>query len=169
MDRFLTKQQLIDLILANKGIIIKICNSYCSDKNYREDLGQEIIYQILRSGESFQSGNKFSTWMYRIALNVAISFYRKQKTNTQLVSYTDLPVEIEDAADGNKEMEENIDRLQKMISQLGPLDKAMMLLYLDSKSYAEIAEVLDITETNVATRISRIKTRLKQQFIPLNQ
>ena len=169
MDRFLTKQQLIDLILANKGIIIKICNSYCSDKNYREDLGQEIIYQLLRSGGSFQTGNKFSTWMYRIALNVAISFYRKQKTNTQVVSYTDLPVEIEDADDGNREINENIDRLQKMISQLGPLDKAMMLLYLDSKSYGEIAEVLDITETNVATRLSRIKIRLKQQFIHLNQ
>jgi RNA polymerase sigma-70 factor (ECF subfamily) len=66
-------------------------------------------------------------------------------------------------------MNENISRLQKMISLLGPLDKAMMLLYLDSKSYAEIAEVLDITETNVATRISRIKIRLKQQFNYLNQ
>ncbi len=169
MNRSLTKQQLIDLILANKGIIIKICNSYCSDKNYREDLGQEIIYQLLRSGENFQSGNKFSTWMYRIALNVAISFYRKQKTNTQVVAYTDLPFEIEDTDDGKREMNENISRLQKMISLLGPLDKAMMLLYLDSKSYAEIAEVLDITETNVATRISRIKIRLKQQFNYLNQ
>ena len=169
MNRSLTKQQLIDLILANKGIIIKICNSYCSDKNYREDLGQEIIYQLLRSGENFQSGNKFSTWMYRIALNVAISFYRKQKTNTQVVAYTDLPFEIEDTDDGKREMNENISRLQKMISLLGPLEKAMMLLYLDSKSYAEIAEVLDITETNVATRISRIKIRLKQQFNYLNQ
>ena len=169
MNTPLTKQQLIDLILANKGIIIKICNSYCSDKNYREDLGQEIIYQLLRSGENFQSGNKFSTWMYRIALNVAISFYRKQKTNTQVVAYTDLPVEIEDIDNGNREMDENIARLQKMISLLGPMDKAMMLLYLDSKSYTEIAEVLDITETNVATRISRIKIRLKQQFNYLNQ
>ena len=169
MNTPLTKQQLIDLILANKGIIIKICNSYCSDKNYREDLGQEIIYQLLRSGGSFQTENRFSTWMYRIALNVAISFYRKQKTSTQVVAYTDLPVEIEDTDDRNSEMDENINRLQKMISLLWPLDKAMMLLYLDSKSYAEIAEVLDITETNVATRISRIKIRLKQQFIHLNQ
>ncbi len=164
MNDKITQEEFLQRIAVNKGIIIKICNAYCADKHYREDLAQEIIYQLWRSAGKFRDEYKFSTWMYRIALNVAISFYRKEKNKQALVSYTDLPEDLEDKPDNATEMEIAILRLETLIQELNALDKALMILYLESKSYAEIADILGITETNVATKISRIKTRLKQQF-----
>jgi RNA polymerase sigma-70 factor (ECF subfamily) len=103
--------------------------------------------------------------MYRIALNVAISFYRR-RAGLRIAFGGDLHLmELEDRPEGDEELEEKIDLLQQFISQLGELDKALMILYLEEKSYREIAEVLGITETNVATKLSRIKGRLKEQFL----
>src|SRR5258706_14865779 len=90
------KEDFLKLIEDNKGIIFKICNSYCSNKTDREDLAQEIIYQLWKSGNSFNTGYKFSTWMYRVALNVAISFYRKEKPGGAKISITEHPDDIED-------------------------------------------------------------------------
>ena len=128
---------------------------------------QEIVYQLWRSGQSFDTHRKFSTWMYRIALNVAISFYRRQRRSGLRIAFGgDLHLmELEDRPEGDGELEEKIDLLQQFISGLGELDKALMILYLEEKSYREISEVLGITETNVATKLSRIKGRLKQQFL----
>jgi len=164
MNREPAKEAFLSLVLRNKGIIIKICNSYCRNKADREDLAQEITYQLWRSGNSFDTNHTFSTWMYRVALNVAISFYRKEKKSETIISISENEVDIEDNADGSDELEENINLLQQFISELKELDKALMILYLESKSYAEIAEILGITETNTATRISRIKDKLKQKF-----
>ena len=164
MNREPAKEAFLSLVLKNKGIIIKICNSYCRNKADREDLAQEITYQLWRSGNSFNTDHTFSTWMYRVALNVAISFYRKEKKSETVISISENEVDIEDKADGSDELEENINLLQQFISELKELDKALMILYLESKSYAEIAEILGITETNTATRISRIKDKLKQKF-----
>lgn len=104
--------------------------------------------------------------MYRIALNVAISFYRRQRRSGLRITFGgDLHLmELEDRPDGDEELDEKVDLLQQCISELGELDKALMILYLEEKSYREMAEVLGITETNVATKLSRIKGRLKQQF-----
>ncbi len=164
MNREPAKEAFLSLVLKNKGIIIKICNSYCRNKANRQDLAQEITYQLWRSGNSFDTDHTFSTWMYRVALNVAISFYRKEKKSETVISISENEVDIEDKADGSDELEENINQLQQFISELKELDKALMILYLESKSYAEIAEILGITETNTATRISRIKDKLKQKF-----
>lgn len=102
--------------------------------------------------------------MYRIALNVAISFYRKSNKAGQTISMEETTYDIADGKDGSHINEENIDRLQGFIRQLGELDKALMILYLEEKSYKEIAEILGITESNVSTKVSRIKEKLKQQF-----
>jgi RNA polymerase sigma-70 factor (ECF subfamily) len=158
---------LLQRINDNRRIIFKICNSYCSYKSDREDLAQEIMYQLLKSYHSFNEKYSFSTWMYRVALNVAISFYRKKKTGDVITSVENQ----EDRADDNHysgELEKNLDILQRFIGELKELDKALMLLYLESKSYKEIAEIIGITETNVATKISRIKAALKQKFDNLN-
>ena len=127
---------------------------------------QEIVYQLWRSGQSFDTHRKFSTWMYRIALNVAISFYRRQRRSGLRIAFGgDLHLmELEDRPEGDGELEEKIDLLQQFISGLGELDKALMILYLEERPYREIAEILSITETNVATKLSRIKERLRQQF-----
>jgi RNA polymerase sigma factor (sigma-70 family) len=153
------------LIEDNKGIIIKICNAYCADVHYRQDLAQEIMYQLWKSGHSFNTQYKFTTWMYRIALNVAISFYRSQKKTVPVV----LSTEGADWAAPTDETEANINLLQQCINRLNALDRALMILYLEGKTYAEIAEVLGITTTNVATKVSRIKEKLKQNFLTVNQ
>ena len=163
------KEDFLRLIGENKGIIFKICNSYCSNKTDREDLAQEIIYQLWKSGNNFDTSYKFSTWMYRVALNVAISFYRKEKTGGAKISITEHPDDIEDKDDGSYKTEENINLLEQFINELKELDRALMILYLEEKSYKEIAEVLGISETNVATKINRIKDKLKQKFSQVNK
>jgi RNA polymerase sigma factor (sigma-70 family) len=168
MDTQAERDDFYKLIAANKGIIIKICNSYCADAHYREDLAQEIMYHLWKSGHSFNSNYKFTTWMYRIALNVAISFYRSNKKAAPVLLLADDSAftGITDTADTT---ETDINLLQQFISRLNALDRALMILYLEEKTYAEIAEVIGITTTNVATRISRIKDKLKQNFSTVNQ
>lgn len=150
------------LIEQHRGIIIKICNSYCHNRHEREDLAQEISYQLWRSWKQYQPGYTFSTWMYRVALNVAISWYRKEKRSVPVVAM-DEDMDMADTDKGDPK-EENIRLLQSFIRELKELDRALILLYLESKPYKEIAEILGISETNVATRISRIKDILKQKF-----
>ena len=162
------KEEFLKRIEAHKLIIYKICNSYCKNRYDRDDLAQEITYQLWKSYNHFNGAVKFSTWMYRVALNVAITFYRKTKTGEAIIKLTEPDTEIEDRKEDSIEMEKNINTLQQFINELKELDKALMILYLEEKSYSEIAEIIGITETNVATRISRIKDKLKQKFSTLN-
>jgi len=163
------KDIFVQLMDDHKGIIIKICRTYCHNANDREDLAQEILYQLWRSMDSFDNEQRFTTWMYRVALNVAISFYRKNKIKDDLIAMQHDPVDIADEPDSKEELESDIGQLQQFINELKELDRALMFLYLESKSYREIAEILGITETNVATRISRIKDKLKQKFSALKK
>lgn len=151
----------------HKGIIYKIANSYCKTEEDRKDVMQEMIYQLWRSHKSYNNQYSLSTWVYRVVLNVAISFYRKNKRhnqNTTLISES-----IIELHEPNDEVnpQGNIDLLQHFINQLNELDKALMLLYLEEKAYREIAEITGLTETNVATKISRIKEKLKQKFLQI--
>ncbi len=157
------KDDFLHLINENKGIIIKICNSYCSNKTDREDLAQEIIYTIWKGSKTFNPDFKFSTWMYRVALNVAISFYRANKKLQNNISLDETEVEIEDKV-LNSSSEENLHLLQKQIAGLKELDKALVILYFEEKSYKEIADIVGISETNVATKLSRIKEKLKNEI-----
>jgi RNA polymerase sigma-70 factor (ECF subfamily) len=158
--------EFLQLIQNNKGILFKISNSYCRNRDDREDLMQEIIYQLWKSARSFDTNRKFSTWMYRIALNVAISFYRQQRRSGLRIAFGGELHLMELADDpGQTDTEEKIDMLQQFISEQNELDKALMILYLEERPYREIAEILGITETNVATKLSRIKGRLKQHFL----
>ncbi len=157
----------LNVIYAHKGIIFKVANSYCKDPESRKDLMQEIILQLWRSFDRYDQQYRYSTWLYRIALNVAISYYRKTITRRSLSIplIGDLPL-IEDSH-AETQSEYNLHHLQQFIAGLKDLDKALMLLYLEERSYKEIAEIMGITETNVATKISRIKTILKQNFLTL--
>jgi RNA polymerase sigma factor (sigma-70 family) len=153
---------LLQRIQDNKGILYKISNSYCRNAGDREDLMQEMVYQLWRSGQRFDETQKFSTWMYRIALNVAISFYRRANRSGITVA---LDAEAQLADEGGSEvLEERIEVLTRFIRGLNELDKALMILYLEERPYREIAEILGISETNVATKLGRIKGRLKQEF-----
>ncbi len=158
-----TKEQFAQLIENNKGIIYKVARLYAKNQDDRDDIFEEIVVQLWGAFDRYNDQYKLSTWMYRIALNVAISFYRKERRRTEHhLPITLHPVEI--AEESNTELEDNISLLQQFINELKELDKALMILYLESKSYKEIAEILGITETNVATKISRVKEQLKQKF-----
>ena len=156
-----------NLLEEHKGILFKVARAYCQDETDRQDVIQEIIIQLWRSYGRYDPQYRLSTWVYRIALNVAISFYRREKKRKEsAVTITDNILEV--VAPEEDQPNENIQLLHRFIHQLPELDRALMILYLDEKGYSEIAEVLGITETNVATKISRIKQKLKKQFLILN-
>lgn len=159
-----TQDEFLGIIESNKGIIYKIANSYCRNTDDRNDLVQEIILQIWRAFDSYSGKAKYSTWIYRIALNVAISYYRKESRRRD-INY-ELPPTILEISDEafDSESDTNIANLQKYIRELKEIDRALMLLYLDEKSYKEMAEILGISPGNVATKINRIKNSLKQKF-----
>ncbi len=160
------KDRFIRTIDAHKKIIYKIVNSYCKNAEDRKDLEQEIIIQLWNTFDKYNAEFKYSTWMYRIALNVAISFYRKEKKGLVKNDFfnEDLIYSVADENENDTELEYNIKLLQEFIDNLNELNKAVMLLYLEEKSYDEIAEILGITKTNVATKISRLKLKLKKEF-----
>lgn len=165
MSAAVNKEQFINIIRENKKLIFKVCNSYCKDEEDRKDLVQEVIIRLWQSYPKYNPQYKLSTWMYRIALNVAISFYRKEKPRKEnTIQIDEILVDLA-AEDQGQVLNEQVQLLYAFINQLDELHKALMLLYLDNNSYKEMSEILGITETNVATRISRIKQKLKQQFI----
>ncbi len=169
MNTSIEKEKFSAIIEENKGIIYKVANAYCKDRDDRKDLVQEIIIQLWRSFSRYDSQYKLSTWMYRIALNVSISFYRKERRRRD----SDLPMGdgiVEIAEDQQSdELEMNINLLQQFINELKELDRALMLLYLEEKSQKEIADILGLTEANVSTKVGRIKEKLKQRFSLTNE
>ena len=149
------------LLEDHKKILYKICRSYCRNPADRDDLAQEIVVQLWRSFPRFDQRVRFSTWMYRIALNVAISSYRRDSVRTRhVVPGSEHLLKVVDATSSPRE---EIDALYRWIEALPPLDKALVILYLDGNSYLEIADVLGISQTNVATKISRIKDTLRRE------
>ena len=150
------------LLDGHKKILYKVCNSYCRNRDDREDLAQEIVVQLWRSFSTFDESFRFSTWMYRIALNVAISFYRRESSRKRYVLSDD--ERVLNAVDETASQPAEIQDLYQFIEGLDPLNKALVLLYLDGDSYSEIADVLGISETNAATKISRLKQTMKQEF-----
>lgn len=163
------KDTFLELLQDNKGIIIKICNSYCTSKNDRDDLAQEIVFNLWKGFADYVPDYKFSTWMYRIGLNVAISFYRKELRSIQYTAYSENLVVFDNHSENKLEAESSLSLLEKFIQELKEIDKSIMLLYLDRKSYGEIAEIVGITETNVSTKINRIKINLKLKFETINK
>lgn len=159
----LNEENFLEILKENQGIVLKIVSSYCKNIEDRNDLIQEITIQLWKSWKNYNNDYKISTWMYRIALNVAISFYRKTSRKETLIQ----PLKEESAFVYNNEdidSSENIKQLYYFISKLGVLNKALFLMYLDQYSYEEIASVLGISKTNVSTKISRIKKHLKKEF-----
>ncbi|HEY3429637.1 MAG TPA: sigma-70 family RNA polymerase sigma factor, partial [Cyclobacteriaceae bacterium] len=153
------------LMKEHRNLIFKICHSYCANAENRKDLQQEIFIQLWKSFRKFDGRVKISTWIYKVALNTAIFFYRKDsKHNNNKTVSLDADVITLAHAEPDTVLDENIALLYKFISQLNELDKALILLYLDDNKQKDIAEILGLSETNVATKISRIKKNLKEQF-----
>ncbi len=166
MDRDRTANFLV-VIESNKGILYKVANSYCQNIEDRKDLIQEIILQLWKSFDNYNEKFKYSTWIYRISLNVAISFYRKENSRKRISNSLTTAVFDFTETEISDEKGTNLDILNQIISKLNDLDKALILLYLEEKNYNEISEIIGITETNVATKIGRIKSKLKAEFTQL--
>lgn len=149
------------LMEEHKKILYKVCHSYCRNPADRDDLAQEILFQLWRSFANFDERVRFSTWMYRIALNVAISFYRRESVRERHV--TAGAEGLLESIGGARVGSEDVQTLYRWIEELDPLNKALVILYLDGNSYREISGVLGISETNVATKIGRIKEAFRHQ------
>ena len=158
------KDKFISVIKDNQNLIFKICYSYCSNLENRKDLQQEILLQLWNSFSKFDGRVKISTWIYRIALNTAISYYRNDCKHKDKKVTIDASIISLSNFESESEQDENIVMLYQFIERLDEMDKALILLYLDDNKYKDIADILGISETNVATRISRIKKNLKEQF-----
>lgn len=155
MNNAVEEQRFVALLEEHRRILWKVASSFCRDAEDRRDVEQEIVVQLWRAFPRYDPRFKFSTWMYRIAMNVAISTHRsaKQRVHEPLVEITAPELESDD-----------LRSLRQLIDGLEPLNKALILLYLDGHDHSEIAEILGITTTNVATKLARIKARLKGEF-----
>lgn len=159
------EENFLRLVDQHRGIIQKVAAGYCSTPADRHDLGQEIMLQLWRAYPRYSADRPFSTWIYRIALNVAISFLRRNtRPIRQTVPLEEIDREVIDDRVADPESNERVALLQSLIATFDPLNRALLLLYLDDCSYREIAAVLGLTETNVATKLSRLKERLRQEL-----
>jgi len=157
------KEAFLRLLEEHSGIIRKVAAGYSNGLADRHDLMQEIRLQLWKAYPRYSPERPFSTWMYRIALNVAISFLRSNtRPLRQTVPLDEVDVSDEDA--GPRDADERIPVLQRVIAALDPFNRALLLLYLDDHSYREISSILGITETNVATKLSRLKQRVRRDM-----
>jgi len=156
-----TRLQFTELLDQHRRMVFKVANTYARAAE-REDLAQEIAAQLWRAFPDFDPSRPFSTWLYRIALNVGISHLRVHAARERRT--VPLEVELHEAADSSHEPDaDDASRLlAKFIAQLDALNRALLLLYLDERSYREIADILGISETNVSTKINRLKERVRR-------
>jgi len=154
------EKEFLQIITENQGIIHKVCSVYCDLDEDRRDLFQEILAQLWKSYPSFRNESKFSTWMYRVALNTAITSFKKDKRKPDKsgISYESLQL-AEEMYDTREE--EQIRILNKAVSQLSGIEKSIILLFLEDKKYEEIAEITGITQNYVRVKMNRIKKKLK--------
>jgi RNA polymerase sigma-70 factor (ECF subfamily) len=161
--------EFLDLLEQHKTILFKIANIYCRNRADFADVVQEITLQAWRAINRYDRSRPFSTWLYRVGLNVAISFYRTESRRSRfIVSADESILEIAGSPSDAAELNEQLRLLHSLIDQFGELDKAVVLLYLDGHHYDTIAEILGISVTNVGTRINRIKQRLRQEWTYLS-
>ena len=158
-----SETEFIALLDEHQNIIHKICRLYTNNEVEHEDLFQEISIQLWRSYKRFEGKSKFSTWMYRVGLNTAITLYRKEKKrlNTQPLNEQFTAIAQEEY---NTQEDEQLEWLYQKIKHFSEIDKALVLLYLEDKRYDEIAETLGISAGNARVKMNRIKERLKKML-----
>jgi len=147
-------------ILPHAGIIIKICRAYTDSQEDFEDYYQEVCLQIWKSKDKFRGDSKWSTWIYRLTLNICLTLIKKKKNNRQ--HYTsDYEVQVEATEENRSFSDESLNQLYEAIKKLSEVDRAVILLYLEEKRNKEIAEIIGTSANNIGVRINRIKERLK--------
>jgi RNA polymerase sigma-70 factor (ECF subfamily) len=149
----------------NQNIVHKICRLYTNNQDAHNDLFQEITIQLWKAYPKYRGESKFSTWMYRVGLNTAITLYRKSKRSVDTQNYDTVNFKIA-SEEYDPTQEEHLKLMYDAIKQLSDIDKALVFLYLEDKNYKEIAETLGITEVNARVKMNRIKDKLKTILNP---
>lgn len=158
MDTQELEKKFIALLTEYQQVIYKVCYVYASETDTLNDLFQEVVINLWKSFPHFRGECKVSTWIYRISLNTCVSFFRKSASRPSVVPIRfDLEASLADSGDKTAQLRE----LYRMIDQLGKLERALLLLWLEERSYREIAEILGISKNNVAVKLNRIKEKLK--------
>ncbi|MGG7036056.1 MAG: RNA polymerase sigma factor [Flavobacterium sp.] len=159
------EQSFVKQLKEDQNIIHKICRLYTNDADSHNDLFQEITIQLWKAYPKFRGESKFSTWAYRVALNTAITLYRKNTRSVSTVTYEGQKHFLKQE-DYNQEEEEQIKLMYQAVHQLNDIEKALVFLYLEDKDYAEISETLGISEVNARVKMNRIKGKLKKILNP---
>jgi RNA polymerase sigma-70 factor, ECF subfamily len=156
----LQKQNFIQIVNCNQGIVKSLCKAYYSSHEDQKDAFQDIILQLWKSFDTFRGESEISTWIYRVSLNTLIAKVRKDKNKiiTESLVISDLFIKPSPMADDDKEL------LTIVIQSLKDMDKAIVILCLEGYKNKEISQILNLTPTNVSTRINRVKTELKAKF-----
>lgn len=154
------EKEFLERLNKSQGIVHKVCNMYCDNSEDRKDLFQEILIHLWKSYPSFKGDAKFSTWMYRVAFNIAIQHLRKEKKKKE---DSVLPEEFEQFHQETEEEELGEERrmLRNAVKQLNEIEKAIIMLYLEDRDHEEIADVIGITQNNVRVKMTRIRNKLK--------
>lgn len=160
------ENKFLTVLEAHKGILYKVANAYQQNHTERADLIQEMTLQLWKSFKSYNGTTQYSTWIYRIVLNVAISYFRREQTRKKHVTTKPADVMYFESADStiDQEMNQRMAVLNNCVQSFKPIDRALVLLFLDNKPQAEIALVMGISVTNVSTRLHRIRQKLSKAF-----
>ena len=155
----------VEQLQKHQNIVHKVCRLYTNNTDAHNDLFQEITIQLWKAYPKFRGDSKFSTWMYRVGLNTAITLYRKSKRriNTQEFDALEFKIKAEEYDDTE---EQQLKLLYKAVHQLNDIEKALVFLYLEDKDYREISETLGITEVNARVKKNRVKKKLKTILNP---
>ena len=164
MDKKL-EHRFVKLLEANQNIVHKICRLYTNDKDAHDDLFQEITIQLWRAFPKFRGDSKFSTWMYRVALNTAITLYRKSKQQIDTQDFESLSFKIK-SEEYDDTTEQQLKLMYDAVKKLNDIDKALVFLYLEDKSYREISGTLGISEVNARVKMNRAKNKLRKILNP---
>ncbi|WP_127845157.1 RNA polymerase sigma factor [Psychroflexus aestuariivivens] len=160
------EEEFVMLLEKNQNIVHKICRMYTNgDEVAHKDLFQEITIQLWKAYPKFRGDSKFSTWMYRVSLNTAITLYRKQKRKIKTQDWENVDFKIK-SEPYDSTLDDNMKLMYAAIKELNDIDKALVLLYLEDKSYTEISETLGISEVNARVKMNRVKTKLKKILNP---
>ena len=159
------EQSFVKQLKDNQNIIHKICRLYTNDGDAHKDLFQEVTIQLWNAYPKFRGESKFSTWAYRVALNTAITLYRKSTSRIKTAEYEKHSFYISQE-DYNSDEEEQLKLMYKAVYQLNDIEKALVFMYLEDANYAEIAETLGISEVNARVKMNRIKGKLKKILNP---
>jgi RNA polymerase sigma-70 factor, ECF subfamily len=154
------ENEYLEILETNQKILFKICNFYADTKEQRKDLFGEMVYQLWRSFPDFNKKSKVSTWIYRLSLNTALNFRREKEKHSRLsfipdyITISPIPIQMDD-------IEDDLAEIRESLRILSEIDKTIVLLYLEGCSHKVIAEIVGTTETNIGTRMGRIKIKLK--------